>query len=159
VNQGPFNPNPYNNPYNAPQPQAYGGPAGYGAQPYGYGYGGGSGGYEFNDQENAVIAQAAFWARLLGIFLIVTGAVSLLNCNVISFALDLAVGISFLGGATSLTAVVNTQGNDVMHMMTALSKLGSAFKIRVIVTLVAVALLVLCAVGLTLLLLSRMPSS
>ena len=37
----------------------------------------------------------------------------MLNCNIIQFALDLAVGIAFLGGATSLNAVVNTQGNDV----------------------------------------------
>jgi hypothetical protein len=36
---------------------------------------------------------------------------------------------------------VNTQGNDIQHMMTALTKLGNAFKIRVIVTLIAVGLL------------------
>jgi hypothetical protein len=155
MNQGPYNPNPYPNPYNAPQPQQGYGP-GYGAQPYGGGYGGG---YEFNDQENAVISQAAFWARLLGIFLIITGAVALLNCNVISFALDLAVGIAFLGGATSLTAVVNTQGNDVQHMMTALTKLGSAFKIRVIVTLIAVGLLAVGAALITVLALSAAASS
>jgi hypothetical protein len=150
MNQGPYNPNPYGNPYNAPQ-QGYGAPPGYpGQQPYGGGYGGG---YEFNQQENAVIAQAAFWARLLGIFLIVTGAVAMLNCNIIQFALDLAVGIAFLGGATSLNAVVNTQGNDVMHLMTALTKLGSAFKIRVIVNLIAVGLMAIGAVFITVLLL------
>jgi hypothetical protein len=156
MNQGPYNPNPYGNPYNAPQ-QGYGAPPGYpGQQPYGGGYGGG---YEFNQQENAVIAQAAFWARLLGIFLIVTGAVAMLNCNIIQFALDLAVGIAFLGGATSLNAVVNTQGNDVQHMMTALTKLGGAFKIRVIVTLIAVGLLAIGAVVLTVLLLGAAASS
>jgi hypothetical protein len=138
MNQGPYNPNPYGNPYNAPQPQqGYGGPQPYGAQPYG----GHGGGYEFDHQQNQVIQQAAFWARLLGVFLIITGAVAMLNCNVISFALDLAVGIAFLGGATAFTAVVNTQGNDVMHLMTALTKLGNAFKIRVIVTFIAVGLM------------------
>ena len=155
MNQGPYNPNPYGNPYNAPQP-GYQAPPGYGQQPYGGGYGGG---YEFNQQENAVIAQAAFWARLLGIFLIVTGAVAMLNCNIIQFALDLAVGIAFLGGATSLNAVVNTQGNDIQHMMTALTKLGGAFKIRVIVTFIAVGLLAIGAVLLTVLLLSAAASN
>ena len=147
MNQGPYNP------YNAPQPQGYAGPPGYGGSPYGGGMPGGD--YEFNHVENAVIAQAAFWARMLGIFLIITGVAALLNCNVIGFGLDLWIGISFLGGATALTAVVNTQGNDIFHMMTALTKLGTAFKIRVIVTLVAVGLLAVLAVGLTVLMLGR----
>lgn len=151
MNQGPFNP------YNAPAPQGYGGgPPGYGAMPYAAQ---GSAGYEFDHAQNAVISQAAFWSRLLGIFLIVTGAVALLNCNVISFAVNLAIGISFLGGATALTAVVNTQGNDIFHMMTALTKLGTAFKIRVIVTLIAVALLAIVAVGVTVLLLGAAAGS
>lgn len=140
MNQGPYNP------YDAPAPPGHGGPPGYGAPGYGATpYGAHGGGYEFDAQQNAVIGQAAFWARLLGIFLIITGAVALLNCNVISFAVNLAIGISFLGGATALTAVVNTQGNDIAHMMTALTKLGTAFKIRVIVTLVAVALVAVIA--------------
>lgn len=145
MNQGPYNP------YNAPQPQGWAGPPGYGAQPYA------AMGreYEFNQQENAVIAQAAFWARLLGIFLIVTGAAGLLNCNVIQFAVNLAIAISFLGGATALNAVVNTQGNDIFNMMTALKKLGSAFKIRVIITLVAVALIAVGAVIVTVVLLGH----
>ena len=143
MNQGPYNPNPYANPYNSPQPQqGYGGPP----PPYGAQYGGGGGGYEFDQFQNQVIAQAAFWARLLGIFLIITGAVALLNCNVISFALDLAVGLAFLGGATAFNAVVNTQGNDIMHLMTALDKIGRAFKIRVIVTFIAVGLMALLMV-------------
>lgn len=155
MNQGPYNPNPYANPYNAPQPQqGYGGPPGYGAQPYG----GQGGGYEFDQQQNAAIDQAAFWARLLGIFLIITGAVAMLNCNVVTFALDLAVGIAFLGGATAFKAVVNTQGNDVMHLMTALTKLGNAFKIRVIVTFIAVGLMLVIGAGLTVLLLGRAAS-
>lgn len=156
MNQGPYNPNPYANPYNAPQPQqGYGAPPGYGAQPYG----GHGGGYEFDHQQNATIDQAAFWARLLGIFLIITGAVAMLNCNVITFALDLAVGIAFLGGATAFKAVVNTQGNDVMHLMTALTKLGNAFKIRVIVTFIAVGLMLLVGAILLVVLLGSAASS
>jgi hypothetical protein len=156
VNQGPYNPNPYANPYNAPQPQGYGAPPGYGAQPYGGGMGGG---YEFDHQQNMVIQQAAFWARLLGIFLIITGCVGLLNCNIITFALDLAVGIAFLGGASAFTAVVNTQGNDVMHLMQALDKIGRAFKIRVIVTFIAVGLMALLAVLMVVLLIGAAASN
>lgn len=134
MNQGPYNP------YNAPQPGQYMPPPG-GGYP---GPGGPSGhDYEFNEAENAVISKAAFWSRLLGIFMIVTGAASLFNCNVVSFAINLAVGIAFLGAATSLKMVVNTQGNDIQHMMMALGKLRSAFKIRVIVVIVAVVLVFL----------------
>ncbi len=134
MNQGPYN--PYGAPNQYPPPGAPGqmGP------PPGYtpGYG-----YEFSDDENAIITKAAYWARLLGIFMIVTGVGSLYGCNVISFAIDLAVGITFLGAANSLKSVVDTQGNDIQHMMTALSKLKTAFKIRVIVVVVALVLLLL----------------
>jgi uncharacterized membrane protein HdeD (DUF308 family) len=126
--QGPQN--PYAPPAAPMQPPG-GGPMGYG--------------YEFNAEENAVISSAALWARILGVALIVTGLASLINCNVISFILDLIVGIFFITGGSSLAAVVNTQGNDIAHMMQALGKLGTAFKIRVIVTLVALVLILLFA--------------
>lgn len=140
MNQGPYNP------YGAPMPPS-GGPPGYGGPPPGYGgggYGGGGGQqYEFSDAENAVIASCSFWAKLLGIFEIVTGAAALLNCNIITFGINLFIGIFLLGGASALSAVVNTQGNDIGNMMTALQKLGSAFKTRVIVTIVAVVIILL----------------
>ncbi|HEY1954033.1 MAG TPA: hypothetical protein VGH28_00425 [Polyangiaceae bacterium] len=97
--------------------------------------------YEFDAQQNATISSAALWARVLGVTLIVAGVASLVNCNVISFVLDLVIGIYFLGGGSSLSMVVNTQGNDVAHMMQALGKLGTAFKIRVIFTIVVVVLM------------------
>ena len=127
MNQGPFNPYNAPNPYQQPPPGGPMGPPGY-APSYGY---------EFSDDENAVISKAAYWARLLGVFMIISGVGSLYSCNVISFAIDLAVGITFIGAATSLKQVVDTQGNDIQHMMTALGKLRSAFKIRVIVAIVA----------------------
>lgn len=145
MNQGPYNP------YTPPGPgMAPPGPPM--QQPQGYGYD-----YEFNDNENAIIAGAAFWARLLGIFMIVTGAASLLNCNIVTFAIDLAVGITLIGGASSLKMVVDTQGNDIAHMMMALSKLKTVFKIRVIVVIVAVAILMLLFALILLLALASAP--
>lgn len=96
--------------------------------------------YDLNVAENAVISKAGFWSRLLGIIMVVTGAAALMNCDVVTFAINLAVAITFLGAATSLNMVVNTQGNDVQHMMMALAKLRNAFKIRVIVVLAALVL-------------------
>lgn len=124
--------------YGGPPP-GYGGPPGY-PPPGGMPYGGG-GGYEFGQAENATIGAAALWARILGIVLIVIGTIGLLNCSLIDFALKLAVGIFFILGGNALATVVNTQGNDVAHMMTAMQKLGTAFKIRVIATIVGVVLI------------------
>jgi hypothetical protein len=44
----------------------------------------------------------------------------------------IVVGISFLGVGNSLKAVVQTQGNDVAHMMQALEKMGGAFLVQII---------------------------
>jgi hypothetical protein len=103
--------------------------------------------YEFDQQQNAVISSASLWARILGIALMVVGAYALLSCNPITFIINLIVGIFFFIGGSSFASVVNTQGNDILHMMQALSKLGTAFKIRVIVTLVGVGLLLLLMFG------------
>jgi hypothetical protein len=97
-------------------------------------------GYEFTDVENRVIARAAFWARALGIALLVTAGLGLLNLNVIGAIINGAVGLFMLAGGASLDAVVKTQGNDVAHMMTALGKLGNAFQIRVVVLTVGLML-------------------
>ena len=135
MNQGPFNPYTAPGQYGPPAgtpPGNFGGPSGYD--------------YEFNESENAVIGKSAYWARVLGILMIVTGAGSLIQCNVVTFGIDLAVGLTFLGAATSLNMVVNTQGNDIQHMMMALGKLRTAFKIRVIVVIVALVLVLLATV-------------
>lgn len=133
-------PNPYQPPQQGYAPQ----------QPMPYG-GGGYGEFEFNDEHNRIISGAALWARILGIAMIVIGAISLLNCNIIEFILNLVVGIFLIGGGSSLAHVVKTQGSDITHMMQAISKLGTAFKIRVIATIVAL-VLILVIFGLAMLL-------
>ena len=115
---------PYPSPYQQPQqPQSYD--------------------YEFTPEQNVTIASTSLWARVLGIVMIVVGVASLLNCNIIALIIDLIVGIYLLGGASSLSMVVNTQGNDIAHMVQAIDKLGSAFKTRVIVTLIALVLVIM----------------
>ncbi len=96
----------------------------------------GGSGYEFNDTENKIISAAALWARILGIVLIVIGTIGLINCSIIDFVLKLLVGIFMILGGNSLAQVVNTQGMDIPHMTQAIQKLGTAFKIRVISTIV-----------------------
>jgi hypothetical protein len=161
--------------YGAPPPGGPppgGAPGGYGAPPAqpGYGgapYGGGApgappapvqwGGYEFSEAENAVIAKTAGRAKLWGIISIVVGSLyTLSTCgafasptfltNLPSGVIGIVVGIFFVSVGNALNAVVQTQGNDIQHIMEALQKMGTAFLVQIITTLVGVGLAVLVIV-------------
>lgn len=123
-------------------PQAPPGPTSQGA-PFGT--------YEFNEAENSIIDKAAGRAKLWGVISTVIGAMEVLaTCGSIGnpgFAVALplgivgiVVGITFVGVGNALKNVVNTRGNDVAHMMTAIEKMGSAFLIQAIVTIVGITL-------------------
>jgi len=141
----------------------YGGPPsmGYPPNPYGSpqqsgmmsGGGGSYGAYEFNDTENAIIDKAASRAKLWGIISTVIGGLQcvmscfafaspLLATNFITGVVAIVVGIVFMGVGNSLKQVVQTQGNDLMHMMQALDKMGSAFMVQIVCAIVGFALLV-----------------
>jgi hypothetical protein len=117
-------------------PGAWGPPPGYGPPPPGAAY-------EFGPEEDRLIGATALWARILGIVLIVAGAAALFSCNVLSTALNVTVGVFLLMGASSFYNVVNTQGNDIGNVLMALSRIGTAFKVRVIATIVFAVLVVL----------------
>ena len=161
------------------QPPSGGAPPGYGApppsmgfqqNPYGAPPGGAMGGgamgpgaygtYEFNDMENAIIEKTASRAKLWGIISIVIGALECMSsCGAFASAeyaknlpvgiVGIVVGISFLGVGNSLKQVVQTQGNDSMHMMQALQKMSGAFMIQIICAIVGFALYIIAAVLIT----------
>src|SRR5690606_14923563 len=143
------------NPYGAPQggPQIGGMPGGMAGMPMGAQFGN----YEFNDFENSVIDKTAGRAKLWGIVSTVIGALQLLgSCGMVANAsyatylpsgiIALVVGITFIGVGNSLKSVVQTQGNDMMHMMQAMQKLGSAFMIQIIATIIGIVLVALIMV-------------
>jgi hypothetical protein len=124
----------------------------YGAQGGAPGMMGGSyGSYEFNDTENAIIDKAASRAKLWGIISTTIGGLQCLaSCGAIAspgLATNLptgidaiVVGITFMGVGNSLKSVVQTQGNDLMHMMQALDKMGSAFMVQIVCAIIGVVL-------------------
>ena len=131
-------PNPYG-PQAGPQMGQMGGMPGMGGMPMGAQFGN----YEFNDFENSIIDKTASRAKLWGIISTVIGGLQLIgSCGMVANAsyatylpsgiIALVVGITFIGVGNSLKSVVQTQGNDMMHMMQALQKLGSAFMIQII---------------------------
>jgi uncharacterized protein involved in cysteine biosynthesis len=130
---------------------------------------GGYGQYEFNDLENGIIASTAGRARLWGIISIVVGGLNTLAgflffvqpallANLFSGIVSIIVGVSFLGAAASLSNVVNTQGNDVAHMMEALKKVSSALMVQIVTTIIGF-VLALVAVALAVLFFAAMASS
>ncbi|MBX3185999.1 MAG: hypothetical protein KF819_03245 [Labilithrix sp.] len=158
--------------YGQPPPGG-GAPPGYGAPPPSMGFGGanpygapaamppgmmGGGGaygqYEFNDMENAVIDKTAGRAKLWGIISTSIGALQILgSCGAIANPgmatylpagiIAIVIGVTFMGVGNSLKNVVQTQGNDVMHMMQALEKMGSAFMIQIVCAIIGFVLAVL----------------
>jgi hypothetical protein len=113
--------------------------------------------YEFSQMENQIIERAATRTRVWGIISIILGVLELLGTvgaiaspGLIIYLpqgiVSIIIGTTFLGAGNSLRAVVDTQGNDVPHMMTAIQKLGSAFNIQIIVTVVGAVVVALALV-------------
>ena len=68
--------------------------------------------------------------------------------TIVSIALALIIGLAFIGGGKGLSRVVDTEGDDVTHLMEGLDQLTRAFTIRIalmIIVLGLVGLVVLAA--------------
>ena len=130
--QQPYPQQPYpQQPYPPYPPPPYPPQAGYPPPPYPPPPGVGAPQYEFTAEQNTTLAGVARWAKALAIILFVQGGAAFFSGNWFGALIDLALGILLWGGATSLAAVVDTQGNDVRHLMQALDKLSTVFAIRV----------------------------
>lgn len=102
-------------------------------------------GYEFKSVENETIAKAAkwisFWSWVAILSGIVMGLGSVFSFNPVGLvmaAVYVVVGVYYRGAASSMQSVVQTAGNDIAHLMTALEKLASAFKVMGILFIVGV---------------------
>jgi hypothetical protein len=99
--------------------------------------------YEFSEQENKTVERAAAWAKGLGLIMFIECGLQLINLNVLGLLLHATLGYFFWRGGQALTEVVETEGNDVQHLLEALEKLGTALQIRIIVvSVVAVVLFI-----------------
>jgi hypothetical protein len=116
------------------------------------------GGYEFNADEEQIIARTARYAWLWGVVSIVIGAFALLASLQGSAAVlgqipmgiaNIVIGSFFVASARSLKSVVTTRGDDIAHLMQALRRFGVAFLIQLIMFFLAfvVALIIGAAAG------------
>ncbi len=125
-----------------------------------------TGSYEFNEYENATIAKMGARAWWWGLISAITGVIGLLMLGGVMAFLDelaaegiephyvtlfvgalgpvvlthMVIAFNYMGAGSSLKAVVNTQGNDVEHLMQSLRKLGTAFMVEFIVGIIAIAI-------------------
>ena len=111
--------------------------------------------YEFNSAENLTIARTARFARAFGLISIIVGVLASLDvvltmsqnaaraAELPSSLASLVVGIIFMRVASALQLVVDTEDNDIQHMMEAVKKLGDAFLVQLAVAAIAVVAMVL----------------
>jgi hypothetical protein len=103
--------------------------------------------HEFTAEENEILAELALWSGILGTLKLVQAVIGILGKNLIGGAIELAVGLSLLGGRKALRAAVDTSGNDVDHLMVAVDKLATVFQLRLILSLLgAIAIVFLVVV-------------
>ncbi len=123
-----------------------------------------TGHYEFNETENATIADAGARAKLWGVASFITGALALVGLIVALLFKDeliqhglesnyitifvvtlvpvvlthLVISMLYIGAGKSLQAVVHTQGNDIEHLMQSINKLGTAFLVEFAIGMIAI---------------------
>jgi hypothetical protein len=102
--------------------------------------------YEFSEQENKTIERCAAWAKALAVLNYVMAGLQVINLNIVGIIINVGIGIAFWRASKSLADVVETQGNDVQHLMSSLKSISAALMIRLV--LVAVGLGVVLLVGL-----------
>ena len=109
-----------------------------------------SGAYEFGQAENTIIQSTATSARSWGVVSALIGGIQLLISipvllrtpvqgliQMTSGVSALIVGITFVGVAKAFTDVVQTQGNDIGNLMTAVRGLGRALTTQLFAVLAA----------------------
>lgn len=111
-------------------------------------------GYEFNAAEDEVIAGMARWTRIFSWFALLSGIVLAVGglltlpagvLNVVGGSVYIFIGMWFQGAAKSLRNVVDTEGDDIAHLMSALENLRSAFMAMVV--LVGIGILIATVVA------------
>jgi hypothetical protein len=99
-------------------------------------------GYEFTPAQDEVIGSMARWTGIFSWFALISGTVLALfgvlqlpegALNIIGGSVYLFIGMWFRGAAKSLRMVVDTEGDDIAHLMSALENLRSAFMAMVVI--------------------------
>ena len=111
--------------------------------------------YEFNEEQSKVIAGLGRSMRIVGIVGLAWAAVEIISMGILAWKsgvlyfdlnpiLAIFIGLWAMSGGTSFLNAATTQGNDIVYLMNALSKLRNIFGL--IALLIIVALVITLAV-------------
>ena len=103
--------------------------------------------YEFNHSENQVLGALSTRVKVWGIIGIVIGGINALCglffflapsllITLVSGVVQIVIGVTFVGAGQALSRVVETQGNDLAHLMKSAQTLSRAFVIQAVMTIV-----------------------
>ena len=114
-------------------------------------------GYEFSPEQNEVIAALASSMKFVGVISLLGGALLLVAGNVFLAKGDFSVFVQavlalIIGGLTVHAAgafrrIVDSRGNDIGHLMTALGALRMLYRLQVFLICIALGLVLLLLAG------------
>jgi hypothetical protein len=112
--------------------------------------------YEFNEQQNTQLAKLATSMTFVGVMMIVLGVICGLSVlagevsGVITGVLYVLIGVWTRSAGQSLRSIVDTEGNDISHLMDAIGNLGKLYLLQKwLVILAIIALAIAFFVGMT----------
>ena len=105
--------------------------------------------YEFTSTENEKIGQLAGRMKFVGITFVVFACLAAVAIfageigGLIRGIFYLVVGIWTLSAAKSFRRIVDTQGNDIEHLMEAVGNLRKLYTLQMVLVIVAIVLMVI----------------
>ena len=108
--------------------------------------------YEFNEQQNQVFQTLASSMKFVGIALIILGPLTMLNVlnddysSVISGVINMIIGFLTLGASKPVQQIVDTEGNDIDHLMNAATELGKLYGLQKAIFMVGIVFIVIAVV-------------
>ena len=113
--------------------------------------------HEFSSEQNEILQKAATWTSLFAWMMMASSGLMAIGGflsgeatsigALIAAAIYFTIGFTFRGAAKSMGKVVHTTGNDIDHLMDAVDRLGSAFRVMGIVFLLGAVASVVATVG------------
>jgi hypothetical protein len=96
-------------------------------------------GHEFTAQQNKVIKDLSLAMKIVSPFFILAGVFFLIIPIIgwITGGIFIFLGVRVWGAATSMGSIVETEGDDIEHLMEAIQKVGSYFKVLGVFTLIS----------------------
>jgi hypothetical protein len=108
--------------------------------------------YEFNASQNTSFASLAGSMKIVAIIMMILGALSVLSIlagdigSAVMGVFYIIIGVWTKGAAQSIQNIVNTEGNDIDHLMNAVKDLNKLYSLQKWLMIVGIVLTVLAVI-------------